>query len=369
MKITNLSAIRLHIPFNVNFKHALADRSETETIIVMAESSNGEIGYGEGCPRLYVTGETLNSSIEFVNRYKKSILELTSLSDLKSFVELHKQQIDLNPAAWCAVEIALLDLMGKETKQSIESILSLPDLDSEFEYTAVIGDWETDTTAMYIDRYMAAHFNNYKIKLSGNMERDLTKIHLIRQRGLDTIKIRLDANKLWKNSSEAYVYLKQLDHYYQYYQAVEEPFSFFSHNKLRELSRKLQIKIILDESFCRIEDFDKLKKDIETFIINIRISKMGGLLRSLLVAEKAISEGYEIIVGAQVGETSILSRAALPLANKYNGKIIAHEGAFGNYLLLRDIAMPQIKFESRGIFNTSVLKNSGVNGLGLYVSI
>jgi len=41
---------------------------------------------------------------------------------------------------------------------------------------------------------------------------------------------------------------------------------------------------------------------------------MGGILRSLAIAEQAKQIGIPIIIGAQVGETSILTRAALTLA-------------------------------------------------------
>ncbi len=60
---------------------------------------------------------------------------------------------------------------------------------------------------------------------------------------------------------------------------------------------------------------------------------MGGLLRSLNVAEAARRRGIPIVVGAQVGETSVLTRAALVVARSAGDRLLAQEGAFGTYLL------------------------------------
>ena len=65
MKIADLEIRKLEIPFKVSFKHASAERSATESILVTAVSDCGQTGYGEGCPRSYVTDESIDSAIAF----------------------------------------------------------------------------------------------------------------------------------------------------------------------------------------------------------------------------------------------------------------------------------------------------------------
>ena len=149
MKLTHLLAKKLEIPFKFNFKHALADRTKTETILVTATSSNKNVGYGEGCPRTYVTNESTDTSLNFIGEHRKQISEISTLQDLQSFMDRYKKAINSNPAAWCAVEIALLDLLGKEEEQSVEDLLGLSELRNEFRYTAVIGDWDINTTKTF----------------------------------------------------------------------------------------------------------------------------------------------------------------------------------------------------------------------------
>ena len=59
-------------------------------------------------------------------------------------------------------------------------------------------------------------------------------------------------------------------------------------------------------------------------------------------------DGIGIIVGAQVGETSILTRASLAVMNEHAAiTLIAAEGAFGTLLLEHDLTEPCLMFGSR----------------------
>lgn len=75
---------------------------------------------------------------------------------------------------------------------------------------------------------------------------------------------------------------------------------------------------------------------------------MGGLLRSLAVAGAARRRGLRLIVGAQVGETSLLTRAGLTVAHAARDLLAAQEGAFGTFLLERDVCDPPLMFGARG---------------------
>ena len=62
MRLTTLEISRVEIPFRVVFKHASAERRQTATVWVEARAATGQVGLGEGCPRSYVTGESLASA-------------------------------------------------------------------------------------------------------------------------------------------------------------------------------------------------------------------------------------------------------------------------------------------------------------------
>ena len=360
MPCLTLSMTSLELPFKQAFAHATATRSCTESIMVKAEAANGMIGFGEGCPRKYVTGETIQTATKFFNSHREAWEQFRGLEDLKTWMSMNSKQVKENPAAWCTVELALLDRWGSEYGQSIEALLNLQELTGQFQYSAVLGTENVLTFEKQAQQFAALNFRDFKVKVTGNLENDRQKIEFLKHLPIKNLRIRLDANNLWYSVAEAVTYLKSLQYPFM---AIEEPLQVADYEGCRQISEQLEIPIILDESFLRIEQFDHLQPDPKTWIINIRISKMGGILRSLGVAEKAKAIGIPIIIGAQVGETSILTRAALTLANQYRDILLAQEGAFGTYLLEHDLTETPLMFGKGGMLDPQSL--SGQPGLGL----
>ena len=362
MKLSQLTIRKLEIPFKVAFQHSSATRAETESVLVVAESQNGQRGFGEGCPRHYVTNETLDSVFQFFENHKAEWLDLRQLDDLKEWTAVHGEDIDRNPAAWCAVELALLDLMARENNQSIESLLSLPELEGKFQYTAVLGSGHFSTFQKQLNQYLEWGFCDFKIKVSGNLEEDREKILFFRERDKESHRMRLDANNLWVNAEEAIAYLQNIE--YPFF-ALEEPLQVGDYDGCRKLQEMFYTPIILDESFLRMDQFKQIERNVETWMINLRVSKMGGLIRSLDIVARARELGLSLIVGAQVGETSILTRAGLTVAHAARNILVAQEGAFGTHLLERDVIELPIMFGAEGKLVPDSFKDKP--GLGIDV--
>ncbi|WP_342349000.1 enolase C-terminal domain-like protein [uncultured Nitrospira sp.] len=360
MSLMHLSQTMLEIPFNQVFTHATATRACTESVLVKATNSQGLIGLGEGCPRSYVTGETLKTAQVFFETNRPSWENLQGLEDLRTWMADNVKRIDANPAAWCAVELALLDLWGQESGQSLEALLGLFEVAGSFHYSAVLGTDRLITFQKQATQFLALGFVDFKVKVSGCLEDDQHKIDILKGLGLEHLRIRLDANNLWKNPEEVVAYLEALHFPFL---AIEEPLQVGDYEGCRRLNRQSGLPVILDESFLRADQFSKVQSDPQSWIINIRISKMGGLLRSLRVAKQVREAGIPIIIGAQVGETSILTRAALTVAHQCRASLLAQEGAFGTYLLEHDITDIPLMFGKGGRLEASSISNHC--GLGL----
>src|SRR4051794_34305802 len=76
MRVAELQAIHVRIPFKREFRHASYRRNSTDNVVLRCVLEDGTVGFGEGVPREYVTGETIDSA-----------LQLLQLSDLKSQLE------------------------------------------------------------------------------------------------------------------------------------------------------------------------------------------------------------------------------------------------------------------------------------------
>ncbi len=177
MTLASLELRRIEIPFRVAFKHSSADRSETESVWVEARSGSGQRGHGEGCPRDYVTGEDLASVRAFFSRQRDSLLEeVDDIEALRAWMKSRERELDENPAAWCAIELSLLDLFARESDRSVESLLGVPELEGDFRYSAVVGDSDLESFRGLVGQFRAFGFCDFKLKLSGDLERDRAKV-------------------------------------------------------------------------------------------------------------------------------------------------------------------------------------------------
>ena len=348
MLISSCHFNSIKIPFRESFKHSSFKRSETETILSIVKSKD-IAGYGEGCPRKYVTNETIKSSLLFLNENNTDWLKLNNFEDLVNWVALNRTLVDKNPAAFCSFELALLDLIGRINKKSAESIVGLKELDGNFGYTAVLGILSQQQFSSQVQRYSKIGFTDFKIKLSGKFQLDNDNIRHLNTT-ITNSRIRLDANNLWINWRSAVDYIKRLGFDFL---GVEEPLAHGDFEGMQKFSNSINTPIILDESFLRFEHFKHIKSSPKNWLINLRISKMGGILRSIEIANQAENLGLSLIIGTQVGETSILTRAALSIANHYRDLVIAQEGAFGTYLLEKDITEDPIIFGKDGVLESS----------------
>ncbi len=355
MKINSIALSKLEIPFKTSFKHASAERQFTETVIAKVTDSNNLCGYGEGCPRHYVTGETIESCVKFLSENQHILINIDSINSLIHYTSNNADLIDKNPAAWCAIETAILELLAKQQNRTVESLIGIPEISGDFYYTAILGISDDTTFQQHLSRYIQMGFKDFKIKISGDAQHDNSRLKTI-CKNCENPKIRLDANNLFLSDREAFDYLSDLD---ACFWAIEEPISAKNLSALQKLSEKVECKIVLDESFLTIQDFEKFSSSANKWIVNIRISKMGGLLRSLKVVRSCEEKSMPFIIGSQVGETSILTRVALSLANTCRHCLIGQEGAYGTHLLERDITSKPIMFNMNGIVNFTPAIASG----------
>ena len=211
MRLSSIEAGTLHTPFHEAFKHASAERGRSESIIVKMSDGRGHSGHGEGCPREYVTGESMAGALAFIDDHRFRVMrEVSDLESLASHVQSHRSAIDANPSAWCAIELAALDLLGRVSGLSIESLLGLPALSTPHRYSAVLGDAEPARFAKHLQRYLDFGFSDFKIKLGGCFERDIGKVKALRELAPAGVRVRFDANNLWSDREVAAGYLERL---------------------------------------------------------------------------------------------------------------------------------------------------------------
>jgi L-alanine-DL-glutamate epimerase-like enolase superfamily enzyme len=336
MKIVGFRVYSIEIPMRFGVSHSLAERRVTSNVIVCAIAGNGFMGFGECCPRTYVTGETVKS---VKNELSKNILPPMVGKCFSSFKEvidhLSSVLISVNKneqAAFCAAELAMLDLAGKTFTKNAGDVIG-PPVKRKVRYSGVIATGDPTKAGMFARGMRAFGFRDIKVKVGPSLEDNFRLLESIRERLPASITLRIDANCAW-NASQAIHQLEMMKKFSL--AAVEQPVAADDYEGMSEVTAAKLVDVVADESLCSIADAEKLIEQKGCDVFNIRVSKCGGLINSAAIYHKAVKAGLACQVGAQVGETAILSAAGRHVATRCK-HIRWCEGSYGYFLLMHDI--------------------------------
>ncbi|HAH48718.1 MAG TPA: hypothetical protein DCM07_28545 [Planctomycetaceae bacterium] len=179
--------------------------------------------------------------------------------------------------------------------------------------------------------------------LPGSDDRALLKrIRSIMGRKMD---LRVDANEAWTRE----ILDRKTEQLASFrISAIEQPVRHTDITSLKNINRLQQIPVMLDESLCSMDDAETAISEGYCNYFNLRISKLGGLIPTLLIAQRARQAGFKYQLGCQVGETGILSAAGRHFAAAVC-EIAFLEGSFDRYLLTENIINEEISFGRGGL--------------------
>lgn len=364
-QIARIEVLTARLPFRFSFGHALATRHDSTNLYVRLTLDDGTVGYGEGVPREYVTGETAESAVAALcNRFAPALLgqELRDPDTVPDVLD-HVATITgaaeavggvTQGAAWCALELALLDAAGKRFGCSVQRWLGGSPAPT-VRYDAVLPLTGPRTLAVLAVLIRLIGFRQVKVKVGDDLANDLRTLRLLRRRLGSAIDLRVDANCAW-SADEALIAIAQMRPYRL--SAIEQPISATDLAGLRQITAATSELIVVDESLRTVAEAHTLADQDACNAFNIRVSKCGGLLNSARIARIAREADLTCVVGAQVGESGILSAAGRHLAAAIKPRYV--EGSAGRLLLKEDLTIENVLPGRGGLARTFTGPGLGV---------
>ena len=348
MKITVVTAHRVRIPLRLQFAQANSRSVRSDSILLRISTRRGTNGWGESCPRTYVTGEDWDSVLRELTDWLPAIQaqDFSRWEAIRDFV-LAGLDAGRGPAAVCALELALLDAWSREYERPLTDIF--PDRGAApIRYSGVVpfGN-EAELTAV-LSRFS---FAAVKIKVGKDRADNLARIALIR-RLQPSARIRVDANHAW-SELEAAEHLPALSE--AGVESCEQPL----HPRADEASARLTVRfgdhipILADESLTSYQRARELVAAKACNHFNIKLSKLGGLFNSLRVYAYGREQGVPSQLGAHFGETALLARAGR-LFSRTVAELSACEGSFGTHLLREDPFDASFRIDARGFLPAAI---------------
>ena len=362
MIIDRAELLFLRIPFRMSVTHgAMADRTFSDSLIVKV-ASGGCAGYGEAVVREYVSG-SLGGGAEF----QRQVARLTGgfLAPVRER-DLHWEDIAAHLSGLacearelpilCAVETALLDLACGQAGTDVYSFLGAEPLRQSVIYGGVIPILPPEQAEKYVERYASLRFPNVKVKVGGDPGYNDAMLGLCRKELGQGFDIRVDANASWsiENATE------QLDVCARHgVKVIEQPFAVSAEEAVSIMARAhaMGFDFIADEGVLTAADVASLACAGGCRVVNLRLSKNGGLSRVLALARVAEASGLAYQLGCMVGETGVLSALGRVAASLLPSPLYV-EGSYDDILLSENITTRSFGFGPGGL--APIVRESGI---------
>lgn len=279
-------------------------------------------GLGEAAPMARY-GQTADSAARALETITESLLNSNGKLDRDRISEIIAplgEALSGEKAALAAVDIALWDLMGKQTGLPIHEIVGLEPSNTPLtSYTIGI-----DSPRVIRKKVKEAEsFPILKVKMG--LENDYEIMEQIR--GLTNRTVRIDANEGW-TKEEALDKIRWLEG--QNVEFIEQPLPADRLDEIKWLAEKVSLPFFADESIETIDDIPRLKGAFSG--INIKLMKCGGITEALRLIESAREQGMMIMLGCTI-ESSIGITAAAQIS-----PLVDYADLDGNILIGNDPA-------------------------------
>ena len=369
MQIHRLTAFHVPIALRKPVRHASFTRTDNDTLLIRCVLRDGSIGWGEALPRPYVTGETIDSAWQQLSGTDFTPLadsDFSAAFDAASAVDQLTLVETAAPAAVtrrecfgnsvrCALELALLDATGRSCGLPVSQLIldhpAFTDITrprTEVAYSGVVTSQSPASQVLSALKLRLFGFSQIKVKVGAAGLSDADSLRRIRRIMGRHCGIRLDANEAWHTESLRTAVEPLLPFHPL---SLEQPVPHAETPGLAELRREFfepaGLPVMLDESLCCAEDAQRAIAGQWCDAFNLRLSKCGGILRSLRILQLADRHGIRCQLGCQVGETGILSAAGRHFACSVANLWFA-EGSYDRFLVRDRLTEQDLTFRWGG---------------------
>jgi muconate cycloisomerase len=346
MRIVEFTAYIVRLRLRKPFRHASHSRETSDNVLVACRLEDGTLGWGEGVPRPYVTGETpegVLSQLAATDLAGQCETDCRSWEDVIGLCSRYQPAIPepdprgcLANSHRCAVELSILDAFGRIFGEPVSAVArafpaAQPILTSSdsVQYSGAV----TVSTprkeivgALKIRIYGFAHC---KVKVGLSARDDQTRLRRIRRWLGPRLDLRVDANEAWDPSAV----ITEVTPLLKYgVRCIEQPVAHEHVDAMKAIRCQLPVPVMLDESLTGVIDAEAAIRNETCDLFNIRLSKCGGFLNSLHLAALAHSAGLGYQLGCHPGESGILSAAGRHFATSVRD-IRYVEGSYDRHLL------------------------------------
>jgi L-alanine-DL-glutamate epimerase-like enolase superfamily enzyme len=286
MKIARIFAHRVDLPLVEGSYKWSGGKSVSvfDSTIVGVETECGLIGYGEVCP---LGPFYLPAYAEGVRAGLKELGPHLIGFDPRELLKLnHRMDAALkgHPYVKSGIDVACWDLLGKTTQLPVCTLMGGRFGEKVRLYRA-ISQLPPDEMAINVASYRAQGYTRFQLKVGGDPDQDIQRIRQAREILQPSDRLVADANTGWTQHEAIRVVraVCDLDVY------IEQP--CLTYEECLAVRRNTNHPYILDENIDGLDMLLRAKADLAMDVVNLKISKLGGLTKTKQVRDLCISMG------------------------------------------------------------------------------
>jgi o-succinylbenzoate synthase len=276
MRITRLDAIPCALPFEAPYVTARGRLDRREMLLVRLHTDDGAQGLGEAVPLSLRGGPSLREAERDVRERAAPRLAGLELREARS--RAASIAAELSSPVGAAIEMALLDLAGKEERVPAWRLLGAS-AGEPLECNATLIAGPPNAVAADAARWAERGFSTFKLKVG--VPGDVGQVEAVRQALGPGARIRVDANGVW-SAQEAIVRLAAMERHG--IELAEQPAADLK--DLAMVRSQTAVPIAADESIASSDDARRAIELGACQLATVKLAKVGGLGPALEIASR-----------------------------------------------------------------------------------
>ncbi len=289
---------------------AAGSHPQSNYVVVEVKSEDGIAGYGEATVVAPWSGETQDGAIHMIRNYLSPLLVGENALHLTALVDKMDRYLIGNPFTKCAVEMALIDLVGKALNIPAYTLLGGPRRDPKIRLRFSIGAFLPEKVSKIAERAIQLGLKSCKVKVGFDVQADIERVAAVRDVVGKNFRVGVDANGGWleNDAIRALPYLEKLE-----VNVLEQPLPRGDFRGCARIRQRTHIPLMLDESVFTCQQALEAVRQDAADIISIYPGKNGGMLRSMEIAQMLSTAGLRCTIGSNL-EMDLGSAAMLHVA-------------------------------------------------------
>ena len=326
MKITRIVAHRVELPLHETTYKWSGGKSVTvfDSTIVGVETDTGHVGYGEVCP---LGPFYLPAYAEGVRAGVRELGPHLLGEDPRQPGKLNRKMdaaLKGHPYVKSGIDIACWDILGQAAGMPVCELLGGRYGDDFLLYRAISQE-SPEQMAARVANYRTEGYRRFQLKVGGDPDVDIARIRAVAAKLAPGDRLVADANTGWVQHDAVRVTkaVRDVDVY------IEQP--CLTYEECLAVRRQCAHPFILDENIDDLTILLRAKADLAMDVVNLKISKLGGLTKIKQARDLCVSMGIAMTLEDSWGG-DIATAAIAHLAHSTPPEFLFSTTDFNSYV-------------------------------------